>query len=300
MGTGAGMVHLLACDPQLSTRLASFATVAGGYGHPSKAAHWKKCTPARIPIPILSVHGDDDKVLPYLLNEWEAAKSRLAVPSWLEDWSERNACGEPISEAQDATDGTGTAVKVTKLEGRGWISEGEAYNGGTYRIAKSCPLPKPGDLEEEEEKVDIPLEVKPKDGETEDGDAETKKEEILLTSNPADFTLLHYRVRNFGHGWPNLQIKGTKDGRKTSQLFDTTAIVLDWFKIHELPIEWAGEMPKKEDLNKGEKTTGPEEAKEKKSENGETKVDETKEAEEGEEKAEETEKSENADGHSEL
>jgi hypothetical protein len=245
------MVHLLACDPQLSTRLASFATVAGGYGHPSKAAHWKQCTPARLPIPILSIHGDEDKVLPYLLNEWEAAKSRLAVPTWLEDWSERNGCGEPISDAQDATDGTGTAVKVTRLEGGGWISEGEAFDGGTYRIAKSCPKEKPempeASEEEKEEKVDIPLDVKKEDGDSDDSEPK-KEKEVFLNSNPADFNLLHYRVRNFGHGWPTLRIKGTKNGKKTSHFFDSTALVLDWFKIHELPIEWAGEIPKKEDV----------------------------------------------------
>ncbi|KAF2429388.1 hypothetical protein EJ08DRAFT_277260 [Tothia fuscella] len=247
MGTGAGMVHLMACDSQLSTRVASFATVAGGYGHPSKADHWAKCFPARLPIPIMSIHGDEDKVLPYLLNEWEPAKSRWSVPTWLEAWSEKNGCGEAIGDSQNAMDATGTAVTVTKLEGGGWMSEGEAFGGGTWRMAKSCPKPNSKDTypTKKEEKEEIPLEVKSTDGEPNGGGG--RKEEIL-TSNPADFTILHYRVHNYGHGWPTLQIKGSGPGKKVSRFFDATDLVLDWFKIHEMPIEWAGEKPKREDV----------------------------------------------------
>jgi poly(3-hydroxybutyrate) depolymerase len=252
LGTGAGMVHLMACDPQLSTRIASFATVAGGFGHPSKGAPWKSCTPARLPIPILSIHGDDDRVLPYLLNEWEPARSRLAVPTWLEEWTERNGCGDAVSDPLEATDGTGTEVRVTKLEGGGWSSEGDAFNGGAMRIAKSCPR-----IGEQKPNIDIPDVLKQEDkldrsssdeddqgseeeGIKENGQAKQKMKEEILSSNPKDFTILHYRVRGYGHGWPTLQIKGSEPSRVKERFFDATALVLDWFKIHQLPIEWAG------------------------------------------------------------
>jgi poly(3-hydroxybutyrate) depolymerase len=255
LGTGAGMVHLMACDPELSTRIASFATVAGGYGHPKKGGPWKSCNPGRVPIPMLSIHGDEDKILPYLLNEWEPAKNRLAVPAWLDEWSERNGCGEPVSEPLEATDGTGTEVRVTQLEGGGWSSEGEAFNGGALRIAKSCPRPGKGKAE-----VNLPVGTKkedePKDepnGEDNEGEQSTgnvkatgRVKEQILATNPKDFTILHYRVRNYGHGWPTLQIKGTKSSKAKERFFDATAMVLDWFEIHELPIDFvAGDESKK-------------------------------------------------------
>jgi hypothetical protein len=255
----------MACDPQLSTRIASFATVAGGFGHPSKGEPWKSCTPARLPIPMLSIHGDEDRVLPYLLNEWEPARSRLAVPTWLDEWSERNGCGEAASEPLEATDGTGTEVRVTKLDGGGWSSEGEAFRGGAMRIAKSCPRNK-----QQKANINIPTAAKEEDKDEDASDnekgaseeekadviAESKKRKVkeeILSSNPKDFTILHYRVRNYGHGWPTLQIKGSKTTELKERFFDATALVLDWFKIHELPIEWAGADEAEEKLSEEKK-----------------------------------------------
>jgi poly(3-hydroxybutyrate) depolymerase len=289
LGTGAGMVHLMACDQQLSTRIASFATVAGGFGHPSKGAPWKSCTPARLPIPMLSIHGDDDKVLPYLLNEWEPAKSRLAVPTWLEDWTERNGCGEAVSDPLEATDGTGTEVKVTKLDGGGWSSEGDAFNGGALRIAKSCPrnnkqrpnINIPDAVKEEDKLHQTPDDDKDDQGNEEEvikanGPSKQKMKEEILSSSPKDFTILHYRIRGYGHGWPTLQIKGSKPSKVQERFFDATALVLDWFKIHELPIEWAGseEATKAEKSRKDNKEkpkdAAKEEVKDRKKEGGET------------------------------
>jgi len=239
LGTGAGLLHLLACDAELSNRISSFAAVAGGYGHRSTGPQWKECLPGRKPVPILSIHGDEDRVLPYLLNEWEAAKSRLAVPTWLEEWSERNGCGEPVGDAMEATDATGTEVKVTRLDGGGWISEGEAFGGGAWRTARSCPSKKKAQSLEE---LDLPVGVKMNDSETdvlmgtdESIEEDSKLGEQILTSDPADFTILHYRVRNYGHGWPTLRISGSKKSEVQERFFDATALVLDWFKIHELP-----------------------------------------------------------------
>lgn len=246
LGTGGGLVHLLACDPEISTKLAAYAIVAGGFGTKSISPIWAECKPARLPAPILEIHGEEDKILPYMLNDWEPAKSRRAVPHWLEDWSERNGCGDAISEPVEGTDGTGTPVIVTKLENGGWVSEAKAWGGGILRTAKSCPTPGEAKATEENEAE------KKQDGKefTEDTDKEAikklrdlanekssknqAKEEEMLKTDPAHFTLLHYRIKDFGHGWPLQQIKGMK-GSKKDRMFDATSIVTEWFDIHNLP-----------------------------------------------------------------
>jgi hypothetical protein len=268
------MVHLLACDPEISSKLAAYAIVAGGFGTKAVAPVWAECKPARLPAPILEIHGEEDKILPYLLNDWEPAKSRMAVPHWFEDWSERNGCGEAISDPIEGMDGTGTPVTVTKLEGGGWISEAEAYGGGILRTAKSCPIlgrdkaaeAKKNGQEAVEAKYNDPAKASKAEEETkstrESSDSEIKKDNSkdekkenpkgekkqdieeenkedtqegeTLKTDPAHFTLLHYRIRDFGHGWPLQQIKGRKSS-KESRMFDTTDLVVDWFNIHKLP-----------------------------------------------------------------
>jgi poly(3-hydroxybutyrate) depolymerase len=237
------MVHLLACDPEVSTKLAAYAIVAGGFGTKAVSPIWADCKPSRLPAPILEIHGEEDKILPYLLNDWEPAKSRMAVPHWLEDWSERNGCGEAISDPIEGMDGTGTPVTVTKLEGGGWSSEAEAYGGGILRTAKSCPML--GETKAAEDKKDVKEPTEPEEekklGEEKEAktteqpaDDQVIKDEETLKTDPAHFTLLHYRIRDFGHGWPLQQIKGRK-GSKEERMFDTTDLVVDWFNIHKLP-----------------------------------------------------------------
>lgn len=260
LGTGGGLVHLLACDPVVSTQLAAYAIVAGGFGTKSNSPIWAECKPARLPAPILEIHGEEDKILPYMLNDWEPAKSRRAVPHWLDDWSERNGCGETISEPIEGIDGTGTPVFVTKLEKGGWISEAESWGGGILRTAKSCPTEgeaKATDAKDGEAKTDEDDKAGDEDKEVikrlkEAADEESGKdsadekdkprEEEMLKTDPAHFTLLHYRIRDFGHGWPLQRIKGMK-GSKEERMFDATSIVTEWFNIHHLP---EPEMPVEE------------------------------------------------------
>jgi len=211
--------------------LAAYAIVAGGFGTKAVSPKWAECKPGRDSTPMLEIHGDEDRILPYLLNDWEPAKSRLAVPHWLEEWSKRNGCGEVASDPINGMDGTGTPVTVTKLEGGGWISEAEAYGGAVSRIAKSCP----GANHDQVKAESPPSGAEPDTSkeEVKDKGKEYPEEEILET-NPDHFTILHYRVKDFGHGWPAQQVKARR-GEKKSQMFDATVLVLDWFKIHKLP-----------------------------------------------------------------
>ncbi|KAE9993826.1 hypothetical protein EG327_003076 [Venturia inaequalis] len=269
LGTGGGLVHLLACDPVISTQLAAYAIVAGGFGTKSISPIWAECNPARLPAPILEIHGEEDKILPYMLNDWEPAKSRRAVPHWLDDWSERNGCGEAISEPIEGMDGTGTPVSVTKLEKGGWISEAEAWGGGILRTAKSCPILDEAKATEAKEGKAIKSEkdasedadkeaieklreaANEESGEDSADEKDQSKEEEMLKTDPAHFTLLHYRIRDFGHGWPLQQIKGMK-GSKEDRLFDATKIVTEWFSIHNLPEPEVPAEEKRETVEGGE------------------------------------------------
>lgn len=244
LGTGGGMVHLIACDPVLSAQFASYAIVAGGFGTRKTSPKWANCQPGYLPLPIMEIHGDDDKILPYLLNEWESARSRMSVPVWLEEWSERNMCGEADGEPMQGVDGTGTSVTVTKLENGGWMSEAEAYDGAAWRLAKSCPAK---DDAPQKTPVEVLLDTKKAEDGTQSGAANDENIEEMLVSSPESFTLLHYRIKDYGHGWPTLQLKA-KDGKKTARFFDATALVLDWFKIHRLP-EPEGEIVESTDPN---------------------------------------------------
>ncbi|QDS71222.1 hypothetical protein FKW77_010416 [Venturia effusa] len=258
LGTGGGLVHLLACDPIASTKLAAYAIVAGGFGTKSVSPVWAECKPARLPAPMLEIHGEEDKILPYMLNDWESAKSRRAVPHWLDDWSERNGCGASISEPIEGMDGTGTPVVVTKLERGGWVSEAEAWGGGILRTAKSCPNLNEAKASEEKDsnkgaggdtEKEVIKKLQDLVNEGPDNEASSPKDESdsppkaeeMLKSDPAHFTLLHYRIRDFGHGWPLQQIKGMK-GSKKDRMFDATDIITEWFNIHslsepEVPVE---------------------------------------------------------------
>lgn len=219
----------------------------------------------------MEIHGEEDKILPYMLNDWEPAKSRRAVPHWLEDWSERNGCGDAISEPIEGMDGTGTAVIVTKLERGGWVSEAEAWGGGILRTAKSCPIlgeakasdTKPNNEDSDKDTTDNTdkeaiKELRDLVSEDSDTDSSTPqvsksepKEEEMLKTDPAHFTLLHYRIRDFGHGWPLQQIKGMK-GSKKERIFDATEIVTEWFNIHSLPAPEVPVEEKKDEEEDGE------------------------------------------------
>src|ERR1700753_1577847 len=72
LGTGAGMLHMLACDEELSNKFAAFGAVGGGFGiSRDKKSPWFHCKPGRKPIPIAEIHGMDDRIFGYYLKESE-------------------------------------------------------------------------------------------------------------------------------------------------------------------------------------------------------------------------------------
>jgi poly(3-hydroxybutyrate) depolymerase len=215
LGTGGGMMHLLACDDHLSTRIAAFAAVAAGFGVPSrkdKQSPWNECKPGRAPVPILDIHGGEDRIFGYWLREGENGKSRRIPPHWVEEWAERNGCGEAVDDAVQSTTDQGTFI--TKLE-HGLMSEAAVNAGAVIKTARSC---------------------KP-----------VADDALLEAAKPEDVSVLHYRVKRYGHGWPRLQLKkedeviiqGTQVKPTGDVYFDTTRTILDFFGAHRLPAKLA-------------------------------------------------------------
>jgi polyhydroxybutyrate depolymerase len=84
---GGAMTDLIACE--LADQIAAAAPVSAYI--PKRA-----CTPSR-PVPVLSFHGVEDKLLPYAGG---GNSSQLPFESWGDDWAERNGCAGKPSEKQ--------------------------------------------------------------------------------------------------------------------------------------------------------------------------------------------------------
>ncbi|CAD6498987.1 BgTH12-04641 [Blumeria graminis f. sp. triticale] len=99
---GGGFVNVLACDANLSMRIAAFAPVSAAFYVPgSMGADCTgsipqtvelPCTPGRNPIPIIEFHGLADQTIPYA----GGPRRGLCLPSiqhWAEAWAERQGFG---------------------------------------------------------------------------------------------------------------------------------------------------------------------------------------------------------------
>lgn len=113
MGNGGGLVHLLACDPAMSTRIAAFAIVAGAV-YTDEAMNQDKasgqplfnsssCKPGRPHIPMIQLHGDEDELVSYHGTSFDGPT--VPVQEQMIGWLKQNDC--------DAT----TSVKIEKLAG---------------------------------------------------------------------------------------------------------------------------------------------------------------------------------------
>jgi poly(3-hydroxybutyrate) depolymerase len=93
---GGGLVHLLACDPVLSSRIAAYAIASGAFFtgnaiHQDSLFDPKLCKPNRSPIPMMEFHGDDDDMIHYNgRDNFDGAT--YPIDGWLRKWSERNGC----------------------------------------------------------------------------------------------------------------------------------------------------------------------------------------------------------------
>jgi polyhydroxybutyrate depolymerase len=86
VSNGGGMTARLACDaPDL---IAAAAPVAGGYGS------LPDCRPSQ-PVPVLEIHGTDDRVVPYA---GKAPDGSGSVSAFLAQWRRLDACPSPATQ----------------------------------------------------------------------------------------------------------------------------------------------------------------------------------------------------------
>lgn len=76
---GGGLVNRLACEA--SDLFAAVGTVSGAY------VDWSECDPV-LPVAVISFHGSDDFVVPYL----GVGAVFADIPKWAGDWALRNGC----------------------------------------------------------------------------------------------------------------------------------------------------------------------------------------------------------------
>lgn len=94
---GGGFVGVLACDAQMSRRIAAFAPVSGAfyqteYGascDPGTVAALAPCSPGRGDVPVLDFHGLKDATIAYRGGMRRGA-CLPAIPHWCQTWAERD------------------------------------------------------------------------------------------------------------------------------------------------------------------------------------------------------------------
>ncbi|KAF2669459.1 hypothetical protein BT63DRAFT_413885 [Microthyrium microscopicum] len=133
LGTGGGLVHLLACNAETSTRIAAFAIVNGnilqglrGDGRkqvkdPTKLL-WTTCHASRKPLRMQVIHTENNTVFDYWGERSAGDIKRVPTVQNLVDWANRNGCGGGLSMPVQWR-GEKDLVHKTLLEG-GYIFEG--------------------------------------------------------------------------------------------------------------------------------------------------------------------------------
>ena len=93
---GAGFCNVLACDPDLSTRIAAFAPVSGAYYVDTLPCMPTTvdipCSPGRSQIPLLAFHGGNDTTIPYT-GEERKGECLPSIPHFIQEWASREALG---------------------------------------------------------------------------------------------------------------------------------------------------------------------------------------------------------------
>jgi hypothetical protein len=109
MGTGGGLIHLLACSTTASSRIAAYAAVNANFFQGFSTVEgraevkdptmllWNKCRPQRMPTPFMVIHTENNTVYDYWGKETENGRKRLSVVQWLVEWAKRSVCGVAIS-----------------------------------------------------------------------------------------------------------------------------------------------------------------------------------------------------------
>jgi poly(3-hydroxybutyrate) depolymerase len=106
MSNGGGFVGTLACDPLGSTLFTAFAAHSGAF----YTDLGDGCTPSRKVVPMLEIHGTDDRTVRYEGGKGDGGMLP-DVGEWVGRWAERNACEGKKEESM--VDGSVTRVSWT-------------------------------------------------------------------------------------------------------------------------------------------------------------------------------------------
>jgi len=182
----------------------------------------------------------------------------MPVVQWLVDWAVRNECGtaEGQPEKYNATE----KFYRTKLEG-GTIHEGFEHPNKLSKAWYTCYERTQDEMIEsfletykinmdEDRKASLLKNVgSDKDAsDTSDGTADKKEvaKEKVSKKDRGIVNLMHYYLKNAGHGWPRVLLKEGSTEQVASErlvatdetpVFDATIEVLDWFNRHKLSDE---------------------------------------------------------------
>ncbi|KAJ0116507.1 hypothetical protein J7T55_007487 [Diaporthe amygdali] len=121
---GGGFVGVLACDEDMSQRIAAFSPVSGAFYisdfgdecEPETVAI-EPCSPGRDNVPILDFHGLADDTIKYYGGERKGG-CLPTIPHWVQTWAERDGLGpENVTSAVPGAPSDSSAVRYEFGEG---------------------------------------------------------------------------------------------------------------------------------------------------------------------------------------
>lgn len=86
---GGGFANILACDPRFSRHFAGMALMAPTLYRDLNDDY---CKHAKVPMPVLEVHGENDETSPYWGSLSRIGGALPAIPDWIRRWVRRNNC----------------------------------------------------------------------------------------------------------------------------------------------------------------------------------------------------------------
>jgi poly(3-hydroxybutyrate) depolymerase len=234
LGTGGGMVQLIACDEGLSTRIAAYGMVNANVfrGFQAVAAKteaeaalrdkenaiWRKCNPKRLPVRLLTIGTENNTVFDYWGKTEIDGRPREDGVKVIVDWATRNECGHALEMPKNWRSPDDRLYK-TMLE-KGYIFEGFIEHGSVTKATYHCwgsnrydvPVAKKKKNKRvppnsSEQKKDTKPEVDTKD------DVKSLKDRKEVDSDINEFVeklrdsfiLEHYLIRGLDHGWPRVE-----------------------------------------------------------------------------------------------
>jgi poly(3-hydroxybutyrate) depolymerase len=92
MSNGGGFIGTLACDPRGSSLFAAFAAHSGAF-YTDLAGPDNGCSPSKLPLSMLEIHGAADKTVQYTGGQGDGGP-QPRIAEWVGWWATRNNCSD--------------------------------------------------------------------------------------------------------------------------------------------------------------------------------------------------------------